>query len=269
MFTGVFLLNNWIRRGVIRRGMVVSGERISGLGRNAAQHIRSIMSRELASLTLGDAGATVIVEHAPEGEAGISSAGFTTLSEHSRLCLASPARHQAGPRMFTQARAIHRAAIAAIPPLFREVLDANDIGLDDVDFVIPHQTSTRAIRKGMVEIGAALGGSPKQPAVVTVDQFGNTASTTHFVALYELMRNGQLHPGERVALLALASGLEIGVVDVHDRRDGGAVWARRLTRSPRSPVGAAGSTARDVSPTTRPAPRSPRREARRATSTCS
>ncbi len=212
MLTGVFLLNNWIRRGVVGRGMVVSGERISGLGRNAAGHIRSILSRELASLTLGDAGAAVDRRTRPEGEAGISAAGFTTLSQHSRLCLANPARHESGARMFTQARAIHRAAIDAIPPLLREVLDANDIGLDDVDIVIPHQTSARAIRKGMAEIGEALGGSPKQPAVVTVDQFGNTASTTHFVALYESMRNGQLHPGERVALLALASGLEVGVV---------------------------------------------------------
>ena len=56
MLTGVSVLNNWIRLGLIRRGMVVSGEYISQLGRNAAKHVRNILSRELASLTLGDAG---------------------------------------------------------------------------------------------------------------------------------------------------------------------------------------------------------------------
>jgi 3-oxoacyl-[acyl-carrier-protein] synthase-3 len=212
MLTGVFLLNNWIRRGVIRRGMVVSGERISGLGRNAAAHVRNILSLELASLTLGDAGAAAIIERVPDGGSGIIAAGFTTLSEHSRLCLAYPARHEPGARMFTQSRAIHRAAIANIPPLLHEVLDAAHLEMSDIDCVIPHQTSARAIRKGMAEVSDTLGDRPKRPAVVTVDRFGNTASTSHFVALTTYLREGRFTKGERVALLALASGLEIGTV---------------------------------------------------------
>jgi 3-oxoacyl-[acyl-carrier-protein] synthase-3 len=48
--------------------------------------------------------------------------------------------------------------------------------------------------------------------VVTVDRYGNTASTTHVVALVEELEAGRVRPGDRVALVALASGLEIGVV---------------------------------------------------------
>ena len=92
MMTGVFILNDLIRQGRIRRGMVVSGEYISQLGRNAAQEVRTVMSDQLASLTLGDAGAAAILERAPEGAPGIEVAGFTTLSEHSRLCVAFPAK---------------------------------------------------------------------------------------------------------------------------------------------------------------------------------
>ncbi|MGH8977440.1 MAG: 3-oxoacyl-ACP synthase III family protein [Acidimicrobiia bacterium] len=212
MLTGVFVLNNWIRRGTIRRGMVVSGECISGLGHNAAAHVRHILSREMASLTLGDAGVAAIIERAPNGVPGIRTAGFTTLSEHSRLCLAYPARREPGARMFTRARAIHQAAISSIPPLLRETLDAAGLEMSDIDWVIPHQTSARAIRKGMAEVSDALEDAPKHPAVVTVDQFGNTASTTHFVALYQYLQDGLMREGERVALLALASGLEIGTV---------------------------------------------------------
>jgi 3-oxoacyl-[acyl-carrier-protein] synthase-3 len=212
MLTGAFILNNWIRLGVVRRGMVVSGEYISQLGENAAKHVRSILSRELASLTLGDAGAALILERAPAGVAGIDVAGFTTVADHSRLCLAYPAKHDAGARMFTKSRAIHQVAIADTPVLFREALDAAGIDIADVDCVIPHQTSARAIRKGMVEVAEALGGSPRHDAVVTVDRYGNTASTTHTVALVEELEAGRLHAGDRVALVALASGLEIGVV---------------------------------------------------------
>jgi 3-oxoacyl-[acyl-carrier-protein] synthase-3 len=45
-----------------------------------------------------------------------------------------------------------------------------------------------------------------------VDRYGNTASTTHTVALLEELQAGRLHAGDRIALVALASGLEIGVV---------------------------------------------------------
>lgn len=47
--------------------MVVSGEYISELRRNAAQEVRYVMSEQLASLTLGDAGAVAIVERASDG----------------------------------------------------------------------------------------------------------------------------------------------------------------------------------------------------------
>jgi 3-oxoacyl-[acyl-carrier-protein] synthase-3 len=212
MLTGVFILNNWIRQGRIRRGMVVSGEYITSLSRNAANHLRGILSKELASLTLGDAGAACILERASDGVAGITAAGFTTISEHSRLCLAYPSETEPGARMWTDSRAIHRMAMEDTPPLMTEVLDAVGLRLDEIDWVIPHQTSARAIRKGVPAMARKLGGEPKHPGVVTVDHFGNTASTSHFVALGELLEAGELRPGDRVVLLALASGLEIGVV---------------------------------------------------------
>jgi 3-oxoacyl-[acyl-carrier-protein] synthase-3 len=211
MLTGVFLLNDMIRLGDIERGMVVSGEYITHLTENAADRVRSILSRQLASLTLGDAGAAVIVERAPEGVDGIQLAGFTTIAEHSRLCLAYPSKHAPGAAMFTQAQALQRAALADTPPLLTEILAETGIDLTEIDYMIPHQTSVRAITKGVKEIDARFGGTPKQ-TVITVDRFGNTASTTHFVALHDLLSAGTLRPEDRIMLVALASGLEIGVV---------------------------------------------------------
>jgi 3-oxoacyl-[acyl-carrier-protein] synthase-3 len=211
MLTGVFILNDFIRRGAIRRGMVVSGERITGLGTNAAQHIRSIVSPQLASLTLGDAGAAVIVDRAPDGVTGISLAGFTTLAEHSRLCLGLPGWHQPGAVMFTRARKIHDVAMADGPPLIEEVLAAAGTTLGDVDWLIPHQTSVRAIRAGERILGERLGRRPKH-VIVTVDDYGNTASTTLFLALHRYLTEGQLHAGDKIMLLSVASGLEVGVV---------------------------------------------------------
>jgi 3-oxoacyl-[acyl-carrier-protein] synthase III len=212
MLTGVTVANNWIRQGTIERALVVSGEYISQLGQNAARHIRNIMSKELASLTLGDAGAALLLERAPAGSAGITLAGFTTLAGYSRLCLGYPKGGDPGARMFTDARGIHRAAMSNTPVLLHEVLDAVGISIHDIDHVITHQTSARAIKKGMAEMSAVFGDAPRHDAVITVDRYGNTASTTHTVALVEELEARHIRAGETIALIALASGLEIGVV---------------------------------------------------------
>jgi 3-oxoacyl-[acyl-carrier-protein] synthase-3 len=64
----------------------------------------------------------------------------------------------------------------------------------------------------MAEMSAVFGDAPRHDAVITVDRYGNTASTTHTVALVEELEAGRIRPGETIALIALASGLEIGVV---------------------------------------------------------
>jgi 3-oxoacyl-[acyl-carrier-protein] synthase-3 len=211
MLTGVFVLNEMIRRGTIRRGMVVSGERITGLGANAARTIRSIFSLQLASLTLGDAGAAVIVDRSAEDTSEVQIAGFSTLAEHSRLCIGIPALHHPGAVMFTRARKIHEVAMEGGPPLLDEILEAAGVTLSDIDWLIPHQTSVRAIQGAEKALAARTGEHPKH-MVITVDDYGNTASTTLFVALHRYLSEGKIKSGDKVLLLSVASGLQIGVV---------------------------------------------------------
>ena len=210
MLTGVFLLQDLIARGEIKCGMVVSGEYISQLSWNAAKQIRSLFSKQLASLTLGDAGAAVILERAPEGAAGIDVIGFTTLAEHSRLCLAFPSKAGPGAQMYTKSRTLQKVAIEDMVPLLAEVLGEAGIDLADIEYLIPHQTSARAIRKGTAEFASRLGAKPKH-VVVNLEENGNTASTTLFVALHKYLEEGRMHKGDRVMLLSLASGIEIGI----------------------------------------------------------
>jgi 3-oxoacyl-[acyl-carrier-protein] synthase-3 len=210
MLTGTFILQDLIRRGEIRCGMVVSGESISHLGWNAAKQIRFLFSKQLASLTLGDAGAAVIVEQAPEGAAGIDVIGFTTLAEHSRLCLAYPSTVGPGAQMYTRSRTLHKVAIEDMVPLLAEALKQADIDLAKIDYLIPHQTSARAITKGTAEFARRLGARPKH-VVVNLGEYGNTSSTTLFLALHKYLEEHRMHKGDRVMLLSLASGIEVGI----------------------------------------------------------
>jgi 3-oxoacyl-[acyl-carrier-protein] synthase-3 len=102
-------------------------------------------------------------------------------------------------------------AMADGPPLVDELLSTGHLRLADVDWFIPHQTSVRAIAAGERALAERLGCHPKH-VVVTVDEYGNTASTTLFLALHRLLDERRLSPGDKVLLLSVASGLELGIV---------------------------------------------------------
>ena len=114
--------------------------------------------------------------------------------------------------MHTDARAIHEAATEQIVPLIERTLSRAGLGIADIDRVVPHQTTRLGMRAGSRSIGRALGLRQLPKVADLLSDFGNTASTTHFLVLHELLRSGELRAGERVMLLGMASGLVLGVV---------------------------------------------------------
>jgi 3-oxoacyl-[acyl-carrier-protein] synthase-3 len=203
-------MNDFIRRGVIKCGMVISGEYITSLGHNAIPHVKTVLSGQLASLTIGDCGAAVILERSGPGKASLSLAGFTTLSRHSDLCIGGACMEAPGGEMTTDARKIHQAAIDDAPAIVEKALKVCGLAYGDVDHFIPHQTSTMAITTGSRRLRRYLGGSPKN-VVVNLEQYGNTASTSHFLAMHRYLKEKRFKPGEKILLMALASGLVVGI----------------------------------------------------------
>ena len=113
--------------------------------------------------------------------------------------------------MFTDPLKLHAAAIDSCIPTIAEVLEKSGFRGIDIDHTIPHQTAGRAIRLGTRHVLAALGPSNSK-VVNNLRYLGNTASTTHFVALYDQLRERRISPGERVLMIVYASGLVIGAL---------------------------------------------------------
>ena len=211
MMTGVFILDDMIRRGVVKKGMVVSGEYTTYLYKNAAPKVKTIASEQLASLTTGDGAAAVIMERSADNKPRMRVSNFTTLSEYSDLCFGRPSMDQPGAVMTTKAQKIHKVAIANAPQVMEKALEGSGLTYDEVDYVIPHQTSKRAIEVGGKIIGDYFGVQPKR-IVNNLEEFANTASTTHFIAMYRMLKQKVFKKGEKIMLLVFASGLVVGVV---------------------------------------------------------
>ncbi|MFW5740062.1 MAG: 3-oxoacyl-ACP synthase III family protein [Myxococcota bacterium] len=211
MMTGVHVVNDFVRRGAVHTGMIVSGEFITHLMENASRHVDQPRHPQTASLTLGDAGAAVILDRAHHGGEGIDAAVFSTLSEHVDLCTGAPCPTGPGAHMLTRAKEIHEQAIMGTPLIVQRALQAAGITFDQVDIVVTHQTAVSAIKKCSALVNGIFG-SDRAKWIINVDRYGNTASTSHFVALRRLLQEGQCKRGERILLLTQASGLVLGAV---------------------------------------------------------
>ena len=210
MMTGVYLAENFIRQGMIKTCLIVSGEYISSISDHALRNIRTSLSKELSSLTLGDCGAAAILERS-ENNNGLIVSGFTTLSKYSGLCTARQNRKTPGGFMKAKAKKIHQAAISESIPIVHNALEKSGLSFNQISWLIPHQTSRSSIVSGANFYVEHFGQKPKQ-VLINLKDTGNTASTTHFLALYKYLNEKRFRDGDNIMLLCFASGLIIGVV---------------------------------------------------------
>jgi 3-oxoacyl-[acyl-carrier-protein] synthase-3 len=113
--------------------------------------------------------------------------------------------------MVTQARKIHRAAKEISPPILKEALEKADMEFSDFDHLIPHQTSDRSIKSGVRQMSKLFGSEPKN-TIINLKNYGNTASTTHFLALYKNIKDGVIKKGDEMIMVSHASGIVMAVM---------------------------------------------------------
>jgi 3-oxoacyl-[acyl-carrier-protein] synthase III len=217
MMTGASVLDSMIKSGAVRNGMVVSGECITPITETAIKEISEPIDPQFASLTVGDSGAACIMDQSSNANEGIKSFELFCTAQHADLCFGLPSEHNPGIAMHTDAIGIHREVIDRLPNLFKYYIDKLDISADDFDFVIPHQTSSRAIKTTLdicMPMFTRKETNHFPETLISLDRYGNTSSTSHFVVLYDYLKKGKIKPGSRILLLVLASGIILGIVPV-------------------------------------------------------
>lgn len=198
MFTGLLVADALIRAGVVTRSLIFSGEYITHLSKTAQQEIDGYMDPRLACLTVGDAGAAVILERSVNADAGFRGIDIFTLGKYSSVCIAkpSPGKH-GGATMLTDPM---QAAALGLEPSARHaarVLQESRQSLDDIAHIVPHQISTLSINEGMREIGKLFNVDVSSQVINNLAQRGNTASNTHFVAIMDHILNHRIRPAIR------------------------------------------------------------------------
>jgi 3-oxoacyl-[acyl-carrier-protein] synthase III len=96
-------------------------------------------------------------------------------------------------------------AVEMVPRVIRELLTEHDLGPEDIDLLILHQSNLRMIETIMAKLGL-----PRERTVTTVETLGNTAAASIPLTLDAAWRSGRLRPGARVVLCGFGGGLSWG-----------------------------------------------------------
>jgi amino acid adenylation domain-containing protein len=241
-FTALAIVESFLKQGWIRRALVVSGEYITHLTRTAQLEIENFMDQRIACLTLGDSGMALILEQAENDQVGFHELELYTLGKYHPLCVAKVTdRPHGGAIMYTDPVTSSAVTIKQAVSHSLGVLGRRGWLPDDVKHLILHQTSSTTLDGAIHEVNRVVGREvcSRANTVYNLAERANTATTTHFVALYDRLGQGKIAPGDKVLFGISGSGQTVGSAlytmdDLPSRMSAGARERGSAGRAPRS-----------------------------------
>ena len=111
------------------------------------------------------------------------------------------------PFLQMDGKQVFKFAVKVLDEVAREALAASGVGIEAVDWLIPHQANVR-----IIDATARKLGLPPAKLVVTVDHHGNTSAASIPLALDEYVRAGRILPGHRLLMEGVGGGFTWGAV---------------------------------------------------------
>ncbi|MGI9332887.1 MAG: 3-oxoacyl-ACP synthase III family protein, partial [Gammaproteobacteria bacterium] len=244
--SAIHIMDALIATGQIKYGLVVTGEQGCRLMRRAMEELKNMNDRAevhdlVAGLTLGDAGAAMLLGPKRERDLGLVGFQMESNGEHSELCYCGDVVDTG--LLHTDMSGILSAAGALTAATFKELLeDRLHWSRTDLSRFVAHQ-----VGKGSFKIYTEVLCVAKEIMTETVWELGNIITATIPVNLHRLMYSEPLDEGDKVILAGAGSGVCAGRA--------GLVWERRAAGGNLSgwPWGAAmrprGRAVRPASPT--------------------
>jgi 3-oxoacyl-[acyl-carrier-protein] synthase-3 len=197
---GLAVADSMIRTGVYRRALVIGAEVFS--------RILDWNDRTTCVL-FGDGAGAVVLEAAERP--GILAARLHADGTQARiLCTAGRVAQGAvhgDPFLRMDGQAVFRLAVNVLDSSAREVLADAHLGVDAVDWLIPHQANVRILSATARKLGL-----PESKVIVTVDLHGNTSAASVPLALDLAVRDGRVRAGQHVLLQGVGGGFTWGSV---------------------------------------------------------
>lgn len=204
---GLSVADQFIRTGMYKHVLVVGAE--------VLHRYVNYKDRETCILFGDGAGAVIASRAEPGSDSEILSQHLRADGSLGELFILaaggskmpfSPAVLEGGHHYLKmRGREIFKHAVRTMSEVCQEALDANEMKMDQIDWLIPHQANLRIIDA----VGKHFG-IPGEKVIVNVGETGNTSAATVPIAFDEAIRDGRIKRGQHVLLTAFGSGLTSG-----------------------------------------------------------
>lgn len=109
------------------------------------------------------------------------------------------------PHLEMNGRAVYNFAVKAVTEIIETLLTAEQITLDQVSRIVPHQANARIVAAAGKRLGI-----PEQKFFLNIEKYANTSAASIPIALDELNRAGELHRGDLIMTVGFGGGLTYG-----------------------------------------------------------
>lgn len=108
-------------------------------------------------------------------------------------------------RIQMDGRSVFSFAVKRVPEAVAEVLEANGLLAEEIDYFLLHQANRR-----IVEAVSKRMGIPIEKFPMNLQEYGNTSSASIPILIDEFRRNGTLKKGQKLVLAGFGAGLSWG-----------------------------------------------------------
>ena len=166
-------------------------------------------------ILFGDGAGAVLLEPTAEGEIGlidyhheIDGSGGAALSMPGGGSLHPASAETVAAKMHyvhQEGQQVYKYAVRKMIEASETVLKRNGVGVEDLDYLIPHQANRRIIEA----VADRLGLKPEQ-VIINIDRFGNTTAATIPLAMDTARQENRLHKGDLVLIASVGAGFTVG-----------------------------------------------------------
>ena len=107
--------------------------------------------------------------------------------------------------VYQEGKSVFKRAVMGMSETIKDVLNRNNLTIEDVDWVVPHQANKRIISSVSAQLDC-----PEEKVLVNIENYGNTTAGTIPLVLRDF--ESKFKKGDRIVLTAFGGGFTWGSI---------------------------------------------------------
>lgn len=202
---GLEICNGLIKTGKYEKIILLAGDKMSA--------VTNYKDRTTCPL-FGDAAGAVLIEPTEENigimdaklhSDGVGYAPLQMKAGGSKYPATAQTVENSEHTVHQDGRIVFKYAVSRMADVSLDIMKRNNLAVDDVDWLVPHQANMRIIDAAINRTGL-----PREKVMINIERYGNTSAGTIPLCLWEW--EPELRKGDNIILTAFGAGFTWGAV---------------------------------------------------------